>query len=182
MTTRGLFVSGLIGLTCAYCAAWALSPERHIPSAKLVLLVGDWCPKSLELERQVMEDPELANRVLVLSTDPERAMPDCDRAVADVTEQAPWLRVLDREWICRRLDHHATVVFREHFVGLPAWLERGAPVVPSKEAEVLERHGLTLCRGPILHLGDAACPKASVGPPSSVTTADVVERGRDIGL
>lgn len=182
MTTRHLVLSGLIGLACAYCIAWAFSPERHLPSTKLVLLVGDWCPKSLELERQVMEDSELASRIVVLSTDPGRAMPDCDRAVADVTEQAPWLRVLDREWICRRLDHHAAVVFRGHFVGLPAWLEGGAPVVPSKEAEVLERHGLTLCRGPILHVGDAACPKASETSPSRVGTADVVERGRDIGL
>lgn len=176
------FLSGLVGIVCAWSAAWVLSPERHLPSEKLVLLVGDWCPRSLELERQVMEDPELASRILVLTTDLEGAMPDCDRTADDVLEQAPWLRPFDRQWICRRLDHHGAVLFREHFVGLPAWLEQGAPIVPSEEHAVLGRHGLTLCRGPSLHVGDVACPRANLSRPSSLVTAGVAERGRDIGF
>lgn len=174
--------SVLIGTTGAFCTAWALSPERHVPEDELVLLVGDSCPKSLELQRQVAEDPELASRVITLSIDAGSESPNCGRAVDDVKSEAPWLRVFDDAWICRRLNRYAAAMHREHFIGLPAWIERVAPVPPSDEHAALERHGLRMCRGPRLRLADAACPTSQAVAEPSVDAVTVVERAWNIGL
>lgn len=174
-------VSGLVGLACAFLAAWAFSPERHLPAGKLVLLVGDWCPKSLDLQRQVAEDPELGDRILTMTTEGE--LQECDRAVDDVLEEAPWLGLFDRAWICHRLNRHAAALFHEHFVSLPAWLENGAPVPPSESHAALERHGLTSCPGPVLHVGEASCAtQTGLAQESGGVVVDAVERGWDIGL
>ncbi|MCX4240745.1 hypothetical protein [Paraliomyxa miuraensis] len=177
---RKLAIAGLIGFTCAYSLLLVFAPERWLPREKLVLVVAEWCPKSLELQRQVAEDAELARRILVIDPEADLTQDRCTPIVQEVVEYAPWLHFEDDAWICRRIQRHVAALYREHFFGLPAWIEDGSPVARPKERQVLARYGITLCPGPRIHADETPCPE----PPPRPRLVEVVavERGRDIGL
>lgn len=178
-------IAGLIGFACAYLLFLVFAPERWLPEDKLVLLVAEWCPKSLELQRQVDGDQDLNRQILVLPIDEgigeDSTRSRCEFVVQGVFESAPWLRLEDEAWVCHRVRGHSTALFRKHFVGLPAWLENGAPVARGKEREALERHGITLCPGPYVYADGTSCSNDLPSKPNPVEIL-TVERGRDIGF
>ncbi|MCX4243077.1 hypothetical protein [Paraliomyxa miuraensis] len=173
-----LLFAGLVGLCGGLALAWAFRPEQHLPASSLTLLTGNWCARSQRLVQQIEQDPRLARRVSILDIT-EPGPHDCGAAADAVLEQAPWLHVVSRGWICKRLARHAALLHEDHFTGLPAWLEGGRPIAAENEQAVLARFDLTLCPGPVLLDGEQTCP---IPEESSNPSIDAAEHGQDIGF
>jgi hypothetical protein len=148
-TARAAIVGALVGAACGIGSNWLFSPEKHLTSDRLYVFVGDSCPYTHGILRQLESNEELRRRVVPVvaqEVSEQTRVRICALLAEDVRNRAPWFEVLgvSEEWVCTRVERWSRAVFHREFGKLPSWSLGQRPVPWRREQSTLAAHGLRM--------------------------------------
>lgn len=142
---RLVMMGAALGIAVGIWVHLAAKPERQLSDERIYVFIGEGCPHSIAILRQLEGEPGLRDHlvpVLAEPVDDALSARVCGLVADDIRKNAPWMKVLDDAWICRRIDRWSQSTYEAFFFKKPSFSLGRTPIPVEKEKEVLAAQGL----------------------------------------